>query len=88
MKDKVAIFYNLENDDIFGVIANENELFSYSKIGQHSDVALSYIEDCINAPINEESFELYKEIKSIYKDANFVDHQEMREYLNITQQQY
>ena len=88
MKDRIAIFYNLENDDFFGVIANDIDLLSYSRIGQHSQISLSYIEDSVNAPINEESFELYKELKSIYKDADFVEHYDMREYLNITQQQY
>lgn len=88
MKNKISIFYNLENDDLFGVIVNDIDLVSYSKIGQHSQISLSYIEDSINASINKESFELYEELKSIYKDANFVNHCEMREYLNITQQQY
>ena len=88
MKDKIAIFYNIENDDFFGVIADDLDVCSYSKIGQHSNVSLAYIEDSINAPINEDSFELYEELKSIYKDADFVEHCEMREYLNITQQQY
>jgi len=88
MENKIAIFYNIDNDDFFGVIANDSDFFAYSKIGQHSNISLSYIEDSINAPINEESFELYIELKEIYKDADFVEQSEIREYLNITQQQY
>jgi len=88
MENKIAIFYNIDNDDFFGVIANDSDFCAYSKIGQHSNISLSYIDDSINAPINEESFELYIELKEIYKDADFVDQSEIREYLNITQQQY
>jgi hypothetical protein len=87
MNNKISIFYNIETDDLFAVISNDLDICSYSKIGQHSNISLSYIEDSINALINEDSFELYNQLKEIYPNSEFIRQCEMREYLNITQQQ-
>ena len=84
MRNKISIFYNPETDDLFGVIANGLDVCAYSKIGQHSNISLAYIEDSINASINEDSFQLYSELNSIYKEADFMEQSEMREYLNIS----
>ena len=81
--NKISIFYNLENDDLFGVIASDSDFCAYSKIGQHSNISLSYINDSINASINEQSFELYIELKEIYTDADFIEQDEMKQYLNL-----
>ena len=83
MENKISIFYNLENDDLFGVIASDTDFCAYSKMWQHSNIALSYIDDSVNASIDEQSFELYNELKQIYTDAEFIEQHEMKQYLNL-----
>lgn len=89
MKTKISIFYNPENDDLFaGIISkpykdsSKIELQSYAIIGQHSLMRPEYVLDSLDANIDENSFELYVELKSLYEDADFIQQYQFREILN------
>lgn len=66
MKTLITLCYNPETDDLFAAIIQDGRCFCYGYIGQHSQIAESYLRASDAAKITEDGIDLWNEVKSVY----------------------